>query len=107
MTSVKYQLLLDRSDSVYFDVKYSKLESGREVLAMCEIDGVLLLSLRPWIGIMGRLNRPEGVASSIVPHCEIGRSQTHATYKGYDILCVSWGNSIVVYRLMLTPHNAC
>lgn len=58
-TTVKYQLLVDRVEGkVYYDVKYTKLQSDRHIIALCSLDTVLIISLRPTIGVIEQISRP-------------------------------------------------
>ena len=45
--AVSHKLLIDHSGIVYYDVKYAQLESNRQVLALCSLDYVLIVSLKP------------------------------------------------------------
>ena len=74
-------------------------------MALCSLDYVLLLSLKPEIGIIDKIERPESLSSNKIPNCEVGKSQTDSTHKGYDILCISWGNLIFVYRFLPSNHS--
>ncbi len=57
-TGVKSQLLIDKSEHVYYDVKYSKVKSGRQILALSTFNSILLISLKPTIAILGSIERP-------------------------------------------------
>lgn len=68
-TGVKSQLLIDKSDNIYYDVKYSKVKSGRQIIALSTFNSVLLISLKPNIAVIGSIERPEGIVSTKIPNC--------------------------------------
>jgi hypothetical protein len=55
---VRTQLLIDKSDNVYYDIKYSKVKSGRQILALSTLNSVLLVILKPTVTILGSIERP-------------------------------------------------
>jgi hypothetical protein len=57
-TGVKTQLLIDKSENIYYDVKYSKVKSGKQILALSTFNSVLLLILKPTVTVLGSIERP-------------------------------------------------
>lgn len=68
-TGVKTQLLIDKSDNIYYGLKYSKIKSGKSMLALSTFNSVLLVILKPSISVMGSIERPSNIGSNIIPNC--------------------------------------
>lgn len=68
-TGVKTQLLIDKSDNVYYDVKYSRVKSGKQILALSTFNSVLLVVLKPIVAVLGSIERPEGINPNKIPNC--------------------------------------
>ncbi len=54
-TGVKSQLLVDKSDNIYYDIKYSKVKSGRQILALTTYNSILLIILKPTVAVLGSI----------------------------------------------------
>ncbi len=73
---------------------------------MCTLDYVLLISIKPKINVIGKIVRPDGVSLSYLPNVQVGRCVIEGLgYRGdskpmYDVLLVSWGRSLHIYRFM-------
>lgn len=46
-TGVRSQLLIDKTDKIYYDIKYSKINNGKQILALSTLNSVILISLKP------------------------------------------------------------
>lgn len=68
-TGVKNQLLFDKSDKIYYDIKYSRIKSGRQILALATFDEVLLISLKPTVEVVASIKRPDGIPATKLPNC--------------------------------------
>ena len=104
-TGIRHQLLLDKTSNVYYDIKFSKIKSGRHLLTLCSFSSIVLISLKPSIGVLGAIKRPEGVSSDKIPNCEIGEFYFQDRKDMLDFVCVSWGKAIYIYKLIPSNHS--
>jgi hypothetical protein len=66
---------VDKTPNVYYDIKYSKIKNGKQILVLATYNSVLLISLKPTVSIIGSIERPEGINKNKIPNCEIGDGQ--------------------------------
>ncbi len=57
-TGIKTQLLIDKSENIYHDIKYSKVKSGRQILALSTLNSILLVIMKPTVAILGSIEKP-------------------------------------------------
>ncbi len=73
---------------------------------MCTLDYVLLISVKPKINVVGKIVRPDGVNLNYIPNIQVGRCLIEGLgTRGdirpmYDVLLVSWGKSLQIYRFL-------
>jgi len=104
---LKKDRLFEKSNSVFYDVKVHTLQTAVEVIVLCSLEQVLVATYKPKVEAIDRIIRPDNLVHSKVPNIEIGKtavlylhdpSNKHFQYN--DVLCVSWGNQILVYKFM-------
>lgn len=91
---------------MYYDIKVHTLQSNVQVIALCTLDSVLVLSYKPQVIPIIKISRPEDLYFSKLPNIEMGRcaifsvsSQNNKDQMSFtDVLCISWSKSIFVYR---------
>ena len=73
---------------------------------MCTLEYILLISIKPTINVIGKIVRPDGISLNHLPNVQMGRCVIEGLgYRGdvkpmYDVLLVSWGKNLYVYRFM-------
>lgn len=110
---MKSQRLMPKSASPFYDIRYHELQSKNCLLALCSLDYILLISIKPQINVIGKIIRPDGISLSHLPNVQMGRCFIDGLgYKNdlkpmYDVLVVSWGKSVYVYRFIPSANSFC
>jgi hypothetical protein len=109
--NLKNQRLFEKTDSIYYDIKTHTLQSARQIVALCTLNNVIVISVRPDISPMHRIGRPEEVYQSKIPNIELGKCEiiTHSNANKnkplVDVMCISWGKDILIYRFFESSSN--
>ena len=66
--NLKSQRIFEKTDAYFYDIKAHILHSQTQILALCTLDYVLVLSYKPTVTPIARLTRPDDLYFSKLPN---------------------------------------
>ena len=58
---------------MFYDIRYHELQTKNSLLALCSLDFVLLIGIKPDVKVIGKIVRPDAVALNYVPNAQMAK----------------------------------